>query len=51
MSGMTSYLAGQSAEYAVEADYVRRGGYPPVAARRWRGSGGELDLVFRDGDG
>ena len=49
MSGMTSYLAGQSAEYAVEADYVRRG--YPVAARRWRGSGGELDLVFRDGDG
>ena len=49
MSGMTSYLAGQSAEYAVEADYQRRGF--PTAARRWRGSRGELDLVVRDGEG
>ena len=49
MSGLTSYLAGQSAEYAVEADYERRG--YAVAARRWRGSGGELDLVLRDGEG
>lgn len=48
MSGLTSYLAGQSAEYAVEADYRRRG--YPVAARRWRGSRGELDLVLRDGE-
>lgn len=49
MTGLTSYLAGQSAEYAVEADYARRGF--DIAARRWRGAGGELDLVFRDGDG
>jgi putative endonuclease len=49
MSGMVSYLAGMSAEEAVASDYVRRG--HAVAARRWRGSGGELDLVFRDGDG
>ncbi|WP_300519954.1 YraN family protein [Aliiroseovarius sp.] len=47
MSGMTSYLAGQSAESSVEADYARRG--YPVAARRWRGSRGELDIVLRDG--
>lgn len=49
MTGLTSYLAGQSAEYAVEADYVRRGF--ETAARRWRGSGGELDLVLQDGGG
>lgn len=48
MTGLTSYLAGQTAEYVVEADYTRRG--YPVAARRWRGSRGELDLVLRDGE-
>ena len=47
--GKTSQLAGLSAEDAVAADYVRRGHV--VAARRWRGSRGELDLVARDGDG
>lgn len=49
MSGMVSYLAGMAAEEAVAGDYARRG--HEVAARRWRGSGGELDLVFRDGEG
>lgn len=49
MSGKTSYLAGLSAENAVEARYVRHG--HAVAARRWRGTRGELDLVLRDGDG
>jgi len=49
MSGKVSYLAGMAAEDAVASDYARRG--HPVAARRWRGSGGELDLVLRDGDG
>jgi putative endonuclease len=49
MSGKTSYLAGLAAEDAVAADYARRG--HPVAARRWRGSRGEIDLVLRDGDG
>ena len=49
MSGKTSYLAGLAAEDAVAAEYARRG--HAVAARRWRGSGGELDLVLRDGDG
>ena len=44
-----SYLAGLAAEDAVAADYARRG--HPVAARRWRGSRGEIDLVLRDGDG
>ncbi len=49
MSGKTSYLSGLSAEEAVASRYARRG--HAVAARRWRGSGGELDLVFRDGEG
>lgn len=48
MSGKTSYLAGLAAEDAVEADYARRGHV--LAARRWRGSRGEIDLVLRDGD-
>ncbi len=49
MSGAVSYHAGLAAEGAVEAEYARRG--LPVAARRWRGSGGEIDLVARDGAG
>lgn len=49
MSGKVSYLAGLAAEDVVEADYARRG--HAIAARRWRGSHGELDLVLRDGDG
>lgn len=49
LSGKTNYLAGLAAEDFVAADYARRG--HPVAARRWRGSQGELDLVLRDGAG
>jgi putative endonuclease len=44
-----SYHAGLSAEDQVARDYERRGF--PVAARRWRGKGGEIDLIVRDGDG
>ena len=47
--GKMSHLGGMAAEAAVAADYARRG--HPVAAQRWRGSQGELDLVCRDGDG
>lgn len=49
MSGKVSYLAGMAAEDAVAAQYARRG--HTVAARRWRGTGGELDLVLRNGEG
>lgn len=49
MSGKTSYLAGLAAEESVAAEYARRG--HELAARRWRGSRGEIDLVLRDGDG
>jgi len=49
MSGMVSYLAGASAEEQVGAHYARNG--MPITARRWRGKGGEIDLVAQDGDG
>lgn len=49
MSGSVSYHAGLSAEDQVARDYQRRG--YPVAAHRWRGAGGEIDLVAQDGDG
>ena len=43
------YRAGLSAEDRVAADYAHRG--YRLAARRWRGKGGEIDLVFEDGEG
>ena len=49
MSGITSYYAGLCAEDAVAQDYARRG--RSVVQRRWRGKGGEIDLIFADGDG
>lgn len=47
--GGRAYLAGCAAEESVAAYYTRRGF--PVVGRRWRGRGGELDLIARDGDG
>ncbi len=49
MTGRVSYLAGMAAEDSVLRGYEREG-YETVA-RRWRGSGGEIDLVLRDRDG
>ncbi|MCP5038262.1 MAG: hypothetical protein GY945_11760 [Rhodobacteraceae bacterium] len=49
MSGKTSYLAGLSAEEIVARDYQARGNQ--IAAKRWRGTRGEIDLVARDDDG
>ncbi len=46
MSGILSYHSGLAAEGAVEAVYGL-----PVAARRWRGTAGEIDLILRDGEG
>jgi putative endonuclease len=46
--GRRSHLFGQSAEEQVSRDYVRRGGH--VKERRWRGQGGEIDLIVRDGE-
>ncbi len=47
--GSVSYHAGQAAEQTVAADYERRG--YAIADRRWRGAGGEIDLIARNGDG
>ena len=43
--GRVAYLSGLAAEDSVEREYLARG-YRCVA-KRWRGKGGEIDLVFR----
>jgi putative endonuclease len=48
MGGRVNYVAGLAAEDSVARDYERRG--YGIVARRWRGSGGEIDLVLRDED-
>lgn len=48
MSGLTGYHAGFAAEDIVAGDYARRG--RPVVQRRWRGEGGEIDLIAREGN-
>lgn len=48
MSGATGYHAGFVAEDVVAGDYICRG--LDLAARRWRGEGGEIDLIMRQGD-
>ncbi|SFD89170.1 YraN family protein [Roseivivax sediminis] len=45
----TTHEAGRAAELRIAQDYERRG--YPVARHRWRGRGGEVDLIARDGDG
>jgi len=45
--GMRAYHAGRAAEEQVALMYGRAG--RPICARRWRGSGGEIDLIARDG--
>lgn len=47
MTGARSYQAGLAAEDQVAQLYDRSG--RAVCARRWRGSGGEIDLIARDG--
>lgn len=47
MSGSLSYHAGLSAEETVALHYERKG--LTIAARRWRGLGGEIDVIARDG--
>ncbi len=47
--GAMAYHGGAAAEAQVASDYERRGFNQHSA--RWRGRGGEIDLVFRDGDG
>ena len=45
--GRRAYCTGDSAERHVAREYERRGF--AVAARRWRGQGGEIDLIARKG--
>ena len=45
--GLRSYAAGLAAEDQVAAHYVSIGGQE--LARRWRGSRGEIDLIFQLG--
>ncbi|PKP70666.1 MAG: hypothetical protein CVT82_05845 [Alphaproteobacteria bacterium HGW-Alphaproteobacteria-4] len=49
MSGAVSYRDGLAAEAQVAAHYVQSGRC--IAASRWRGSGGEIDLIAREGAG
>lgn len=49
MSGLLSYAQGFAGEQRVEAHYAARGAR--LIARRWRGSTGEVDLIFRDAGG
>lgn len=48
MTGSVGYHSGFAAEDIVARDYERRN--HAIAARRWRGQSGEIDLIFRDGD-
>lgn len=47
MSGLTSYHAGLAAEETVAEQYRRQG--MEMAARRWRGRAGEIDIIARNG--
>lgn len=49
VQGSVSYHAGRAAELAVAHDYQRRG--YALACDRWRGKGGEIDLIMRDAEG
>lgn len=48
MRASTNHHAGLAAESSVARDYKRRG--HSIAHTRWRGRGGEIDLIVRDGD-
>lgn len=46
--GLANYYAGLAAETSVELDYAANGA--SILERRWRGKGGEIDLILRDAD-
>ncbi len=48
MNRQARYHAGRNAELSVAELYRRRGAV--VAAERWRGRCGEIDLIVRDGE-
>jgi putative endonuclease len=47
-TGRVAFHAGEAAEACVARAYQRRG--LQLAATRWRGTVGEIDLIFRDGN-
>lgn len=47
MSGLANHLAGEAAEDQVARHYAALG--MKIVARRWRGQGGEIDLIAHDG--
>lgn len=49
VSGQMAYHSGLAAEKQVARDYARRG--LPIVSERWRGRGGEIDIIVRDGEG
>ncbi len=49
LRGALAHKAGQLAEAQVARHYAARG--LAVHATRWRGQGGEIDLILRDGAG
>ena len=48
MSGAVSHRSGLAAEEQVARHYSRSGA--SILRRRWRGRGGEIDLILREGD-
>lgn len=48
VQAQTNYHAGLAAEAIVARQYENRG--HAIACERWRGRGGEIDLIMRDGD-
>jgi putative endonuclease len=49
LQGQTNHRAGLAAEAQVAAHFLSAG--LPVRERRWRGPGGEIDLICGDEDG
>ncbi len=47
--GLVAYHDGLAAEDSVEAHYLTTG--HKIVERRWRGRGGEIDLILQDDDG
>ena len=47
MTGSVGYHAGRVAEDIAARNYILRN--HRLEAKRWRGSGGEIDLIMRDG--
>ncbi len=46
--GLLAYQSGKAAEEIVARKYTEMGLKP--SAKRWRGGGGEIDLIFQDAD-